>query len=156
MELVEEKARIKADFDETKIKPTPGQLIVSVPIKPIRAAAEDSPESPQIVTPTISPRTSKPQRKDVKIEESVDNEVREEDSKKKGKVDPKKKKSSSSSDSSAHSDSDDYKKSKNDGSDELPKRLFRPRFRAENSADSIKSSSIGIAVVISLIGLYFI
>lgn len=162
-ELVEEKARIKADLEEMKAKPTPGQLIFSAPTKPVapvEAAGNEEPEIRIMATATAAPRASKPKnKKEEKHDESVDEEVKkEEDPKKKEKVDPKKKKPSNSS-SSESSDSDDHKKTKKsveDGSDELPKRLFRPRFRAESSADSIKSSYIMITLAISLLGLLLI
>ena len=151
MELVHEKARIKADIEETKIKPTAGQLIASVPVKPTQTPKEAVIGPTE--TATVSPPASKPKKKEEKVDESVDEEPKKNGSSSK---DPKKKDKKKISGTSDSTDSEDYNKSKNDGSDELPKRLFRPRFRAENSADSIKHSSVIVALAVSLIGFYFI
>lgn len=148
LELAIEKARIKANLEEIKVKPTPGQVIISVPIKPTQTEVVEQPEIHQLAT-----TTPKPKKKDEKVvEESVDEEPKKNEDGKKKNIDNKKK----SSGSSGSGDSNDHKKSKDDGSTELPKRLFRPRFRAESSAESISSSSILITLCISLFGLLFI
>jgi hypothetical protein len=151
--LMEEKARIKAEA-EANSKPTPGQLIfapssvvpkqpTATPTKVVQAAIEEIKTTPN--SDRKSRKSKKEEREEEKSDGSDDEETTKEPKKKPTKKDKKISKSEYNDD--------------NDDENELPKRLFRPRFRAENSADALKSFSVSTLLAtlsISLLAICFI
>lgn len=129
--LALEKARIR----EEGSKATPGQVIHSAST----SSTIPAPTSIQFSAPAHEPtETSKPVKKDKR--ESKDEGSDDDKPSKKNKIVNKKKK---------YSGSDDE-----DGA--LPKRLFRPRFRAESSASVVSTSATLLTFTIALITLVFI
>jgi outer membrane biosynthesis protein TonB len=163
-ELMEEKARIKAIIET---KPTPGRVIFvahsvepKMPLSATKVAAEfEAVEATATPTHEPKPRKSKKddhqdEKKKEKDDESEEEEEEKSVSKKKKetRITNKKGKKSSSSESN---ESDEEQ----DNVNGLPKRLFRPRFRADSSADTVKmfsSTTFLIALSISLLAVYFI
>ena len=156
--LIEEKAKIRAEL-EIVSKPSPGQLIFAVtstvPKVPfaspttsnaIEAVAETKP------TPTTESKPRKSKKDEREKEEESDEEDKSTVSKKTKdtRKSVKKNKKSSNDTETEDNDADD---------DELPKRLFRPRFRAENSADTLKAftyPALLITLSVSLMTGFFI
>ena len=156
-DLIAEKAKIKAEIET---KSPPGQVIFAAQsVTPkLTPSATKVIEAVEIVaTPTPEPKPRKSKRDDhhEKDQESDDEEEEKPVSKQKKdnrrKSNKKDKKSSSESNESDDEGTDDV--------DELPKRLFRPRFRAESSANAIKmfsSTTLLVTLSISLMAVYLI
>lgn len=163
-ELMQEKARIKAEIET---KPSPGEVIFaahSVVSKATPSATKVVEAVEVVATPTSEPKprkSKKDEHKDEKEKEKADESDGDEDEEEK-QVSKKKKdnrkisKKDKKSSSSESNDSDDEEKDDVNG---LPKRLFRPRFRADSSANTIKmffSTTLIITLSISLIAFYLI
>lgn len=170
--LAEEKARIKAENNDEastvhsgNIKPTPGQLIFE---NTLRVTPTSETEVKSVINPTPtaqsgnSPKSGdqKKQKKKEKKQSEVDNNNDDDDNDINDEEEDKPSNSSSSDKKNnkgrkKKSSDPDSSSSDTKDSEELPKRLFRPRFRAESSAESLKISIL-ITISLSSIGLLFI
>lgn len=153
--LLEEKAKIKAEAEINNAKPTPGQLIHVGPNVSAKAPAATKVEAAEIISkPTVDPKPRKSKKddhKDDNEDETADED--EKNTKKQGKDVPKPGKKGKKSSNSFVSEDD------SGDSNELPKRLFRPRFRANNSAYAVKvfsSSTLFITLSVTFAAFFFI
>lgn len=166
-ELMEEKARIKAIIET---KPTPGRVIFvahsvepKMPPSATKVAAEfEAVEAVEATaTPTHEPKPRKSKKDDHQDEKKKEKDDESEEEEEEKSVSKKKKetrilnKKGKKSSSSESNESDEEQ----DNVNGLPKRLFRPRFRADSSADTVKmfsSTTFLMALSISLLAVYFI
>lgn len=159
--LAEEKARIKAanNPDHPAGKPTPGQLIFSKTVAPTPTIQS---EVKKVATPSPSPQQRKSRKSDQKKNPKQDQDEEDKRQDKENKSEDSKSKQSEEKSQSDNKNTNTKNKKKSSGSsdnsddtEELPKRLFRPRFRAESSAESLKYSII-ITLSLSLLGILII
>lgn len=137
-----EKAQIR---NKEPPKVSPGQIIAAVaPVTTTAAIIQERRVEETAApkpTPTIEEKKVKPTQT-----ASTDEKTKPKKEKPEGSSDGgKEKKKNSSQD---QDEDDDINK--------LPKRLFRPRFRAESSAESISISSVLLTLAISLVTVLFI
>ena len=135
-----EKSRVKAGDDSnknTKPSPTAGQLIFSSGPLPTNT---HEPENENSTVPDKKP-TNSTEDKNVKKDNKSNNDGNDGDT---GKKNEKKKTATETVDSNS------------DDSEIPPKRVFRPRFRAESSAQTLKSTIIPLLILpITLILIIF-
>ena len=165
--LADEKAHIKAENGLPVSRPTPGQLIfmasptAKVTTEAVAVEPEVTKPSPSSITqprkssksddskkqiedkPSSSEKEKEKPRKQTDLDESLDSDKKEEKPSKKSKSNPRNPKKDTSNNITT------------DPEDELPKRLFRPRFRAESSAETIKSSIL-ITITLLLMAFLFV
>lgn len=157
-DLIEEKARIKAEIET---KPSPGHVIfaavsVTTKLKPSATKVIEEANVSSTPTPTPQPKPKQSNRDDHNGKDQELDDEEEEIQVSKKKKDTRK---SNKKDKKSSSDSKDSDDEGSDDVNELPKRLFRPRFRAESSANTIKmfsSTTLFVTLSISLMAVYLI